>query len=199
MNAIEKSLNDKNEDVRSTAKVFLKSYEGTFPGVKPYYGSTGAPGYFTNQQGEYANLFEIPLPPHVNYAVLRSLDWTSYYPTTYTDSLPNSIPQQVRRDSSRITCEVIYLPAGSGALPGPFTDPWRAQEPVSRIGGRKIARRQIGTKGNNAELVYKFRMRGTQAIGGNTAGGYVGSPVSDDVTLTYFLPNPRILLQEEVD
>ena len=126
-------------------------------------------------------------------------DWTSYYPTTYTDSLPNSIPQRVNDSNSQISCQLTYLPAGAGALPSAFQEPWKTQEPFSRIGGRRIARRQTGLKGNSAELVYTFRMGAAQAIGGNTSGGFVGSPVIDDVTLSYFLPSPRILLQEEVE
>ena len=32
-----------------------------------------------------------------------------------------------------------------------------------------------------------------------TIGGVVQTPVIDDVTLSYYLPNPKILLQEDVD
>ncbi len=173
------------------------AFDGKFPSVRTYYGNT-APGYFTNQQGEYANLFEIPLPPHVDSVVLRSLDWTSYYPTTYTDSTPNSIPARVRQ-TDPIQCEAHFIAPGRGTLPGAFSEPWRVQEPVNRIAGRKAGRRQSGLKGNNAQLAYVFRMRAGQGSTGNTSGGNVATPVIDDVTLTYFLPNPRILLQEEIE
>ena len=66
-------------------RVFLLiAYDGTFPAVRNYYGTGGSQGYFTNQTGEYANVFEVPLPPEVDYVLLRSFDWTSYYPSTFT-------------------------------------------------------------------------------------------------------------------
>ena len=173
-------------------------FDGRFPSVKSYYGSSGSPGYFTNQQGEYANMFEIPLPPHADYVVLRSLDWTSYYPTTYTDSLPNSIPVRVRL-SEPVRCEALYLAPFGEPPVGAFQDPWRQNDPVNRVGGRRASRQASQIVGKNAEFVYKFRMRAAQAATGNTAGGFVASPAIDDVTLTYFLPNPRIVLQETIE
>jgi hypothetical protein len=169
------------------------AFEGRFESVKTFYAGNVSPGYFTNQQGEYANVFEIPLPPYIDSVVLRSLDWTSYYPTTYTDHL-STTTQRVRVEP--MTCEVNFRVAGGGSLPGPFREPWRlTTDPINRVAGRRIARKTGGIMGNNAELVYKFRMPGARA----QRGGVVGSPVIDDVTLTYFLPNPKILLQEDVE
>lgn len=175
------------------------SFEGVFPTVRSYYAGGAAPGYFTNQNAEYANVFEVPLSAQVGFVVLRSLDWTSYYPTFYTDSLPNSIPQSVRM-SETLQCQVTYVPAsGDPAIPGAFTEPWRVQEPTNRVAGRRAARRSTGIRGANVEVFYRFRFRGAQSRTGSTAGGVVGTPVVDDVTLTYFLPNPKILLQEEIE
>ncbi len=63
--------------------------------------------------------------------------------------------------------------------------------------GRIAQKDNVGVLGNNVEVVYTLRMQGGRSPSGNTAGGVVQTPVIDDVTLTYFLPSPRILLQEE--
>ncbi len=174
----------------------LVCFEGTFAAVKQYYGASGSPGYFSQQPGEYTNLFEIPLPPDVDSVLLRSFDWTSYYPTTYTDSRLNSVPQRLQ--ATPITCELNYL-SGNSAPPSQFLEPWRRPSVQNDAAGRTVYRRETGLKGNNAELTYKFRLVGSRAAFGNTAGGVVQTPVIDDVTLTYFLPSPKILSQEEVD
>ncbi|HVR76328.1 MAG TPA: hypothetical protein VMT52_18510 [Planctomycetota bacterium] len=172
----------------------LVTHNSTFLQIRQFYSASGTPGYFSVQPGEYANLFEIPLPPDVDHVILRSFDWTSYYPTTYTDSLPNSSPQ--RLPVTPITCELTY-DAGSAAVPPIFSEPWRQPTVANQVAGRAVYRMRTGLKGNNAELVYKFKMPGARSQQGNSAGGVVQTPVIDDVTLTYFLPSPRILLQEE--
>ena len=78
-------------------------------------------------------------------------------------------------------------------------EPWRSPSVPSPVANKKILREQIGVKGANAELVYKFYLKGSKSLSGNTAGGVVQTPVIDDVTLSYYLPNPKILLQEDVD
>jgi hypothetical protein len=172
------------------------TYEGTFPEVKSAYGGgTALPGYFTNQTGEYANVFEVPLPPDIDQVVLRSFDWTSYYPTTYTDSLPGSVPQ--RLDIRPIECQLSYNSYTSP--PAAFHEPWRHSSVVNPVAGRAVVRRGGGIKGTSAEVVYWFKMYGARAQTGSTAGGVVQTPVIDDVTLSYFLPSPRILQQEEAD
>ncbi len=171
-------------------------YQGTFPQVKRYYGANAGAGYFTQRTGEYANLFEVPLPPGVNTLTLRSLDWTAYYPTTFTDSLPNSTAVQVR--STPLECDVNFNTVGA-RTPRLRGEPWRSPSVPSPVANKKIFREQIGVKGANAELVYKFYLKGAKSLSGNTAGGVVQTPVIDDVTLSYYLPNPKILLQEDVD
>ena len=47
--------------------------------------------------------------------------------------------------------------------------------------------------------MYKFFLKGSKSLSGNTAGGVVQTPVLDDGSLSYYLPNPKILLQEDVD
>ncbi|MBI4606111.1 MAG: hypothetical protein HY721_29445 [Planctomycetes bacterium] len=174
----------------------LISFENTFAGVKQYYGAQGSPGYFSQQPGEYANVFEIPLPADVDHVILRSFDWTSYYPTMYTDSRINSVPQRLQ--TTPIQCELTYNP-GNAALPPTFFEPWRMPSVANQVAGRPVYRRATGLKGNNAELVYKMRLVGSRSQVGNTAGGVVQTPAVDDVTLTYFLPSPRILIQEDAD
>lgn len=136
----------------------------------------------------------MPLPPEVNHVVLRSFDWTSYYPTIYTDSRLNSQPH--RLNVTPMQCEFTFN-AGAAALPPPISEPWRTPSIANQVAGRPIYRRETGLKGNNAEFVYKFRMTGGRSQSGNTVGGVVQTPAIDDVTLTYFLPSPRILFQEE--
>jgi len=170
-------------------------YQGTFPQVKRHYGTAGGAGYFTNRTGEYANLFEIPLPQEVDHIVLRSFDWTSYYPTTFTDSLPNSPARKLVNEPIR--CQLWY-PTPT-ALPPEFDEPWRDTRVTNDVAGRRVYRQQTGMRGRNAEFVYKFSMKGATATTGNAAGGVVQTPVIDDVTLTYYLPSPRILLQEDAD
>jgi hypothetical protein len=174
----------------------LVTYDGTFEEVRSYFGGGVArPGYFSNQTGEYANLMEIPLPPEVDHVVLRSFDWTSYYPTTFTDSLTANAPP-AELAVTPIQCEVTY-DAGGGALPSPFTEPWRRPSTTNDVAGRQVYRRAGSLRTASGEFVYKFRMRGALSQTGNTTGGVVQTPVIDDVTLTYYLPSPKILLQEE--
>ena len=170
-------------------------YQGTFPQVKRYYGSNAGAGYFTQRTGEYANLFEVPLPPGVDSVVLRSIDWTAYYPTTFTDSLPNSTAVQLV--NTPVECETYFR--STNALPPRFRAPWRSPNVRSQISGREIFRPDTGVKGQSAEFVYKFFLKGSKSLSGNTAGGVVQTPVLDDVSLSYYLPNPKILLQEDVD
>jgi hypothetical protein len=170
------------------------AYEGSFLGAKQYYGASGAPGYFTPQTGEYANLFEIALPPDVDHVVLRSFDWTSYYPTLYTDSRTNSVPTPLQLTRG-IECELNYVTPTT--LPAPFDESWHRPSVPNMVAGRTAYWRTGDLKGHKADFVYKFRMHGARSQQGNTAGGVVQTPVIDDVTLTYFLPNPKILIQEE--
>ena len=170
-------------------------YQGTFPQVKRHYGGNAGAGYFTQRTGEYANLFEVPLPSGVDSVALRSFDWTSYYPTTYTDSLPNS--NAVQLVNTPIECEVFFRTPT--ALPPRLREPWRTPNVPSLIASRRAHRQETGLKGQSAEFVYKFFMKGSKSLSGNTAGGVVQTPVLDDVTLSYYLPNPKILLQEDVD
>jgi hypothetical protein len=171
-------------------------FEGGFPQIKRHYGTTSAgAGYFTHRPGEYANLFEIPMPTEVDSVTLRAFDWTSYYPTTYTDSLPNSVAQRLVNEPIR--CQLWYVTRES--LPPQFDEPWRRSQVRNQVAGRRVYRPETGLRGKSAEFVYKFTMRGSRSLTGNTAGGVVQTPVIDDVTLSYYLPSPRILLQEDAD
>ena len=79
-----------------------------------------------------------------------------------------------------------------------FDEVWRRPTVLNVVAGRK-AYANTGSVANRqkAELAYKFTMVGGRSQVGYTAGGVVGSPVLDDVTLTYFLSSPRVLAQEE--
>jgi hypothetical protein len=175
----------------------LVTYTGTFPGVRSYFIPRGSPGYFTNQVGEYANLFEIPLPPGVDRVVLRSFDWTAYYPSFFTDFQTRS---PMKLQIQPITCQVNMI-SHRGA-PSQFQDPWRdaSQATVTnRVAGYEAARREGSRPGSNAELYYRFTINPGRAQAGSLAGGAVQTPAIDDVTLTYYLPDPKILHQEEIE
>jgi hypothetical protein len=174
----------------------LITFENNFLGMKQFYGAQGSPGYFSNLPGEYANVFEIPAPADIDSVTLRSFDWTSYYPTTYADSKPGSVP--LKLPPSPIQCEVYY-PSQNAALPPQFTEPWRRPQTANEVAGRQVFRQSGGLRGASLPFVYKFRMTGARSATGNSGGGVVQTPVIDDVTLTYFLPNPKILQQEEAD
>ncbi len=170
------------------------TYEGTFPSVRNYYGTGGVQGYFSHQPGEYANVFEVPLPPEVDSVALRSFDWTAYYPAMFTTH-----DGQVHRvNTQHMRCQIT---TGRTNI-APFDEPWgvsrrTAWNPVSN---KILQRRESkGLIGMNAELVYQFNIFPGKVQSGSLAGGSVHSPVLDDVTLTYFLPVPKILLQEEAE
>jgi len=172
----------------------LITYEGTFPSVRNYFGS-GAPGYFTNQPGEYANVFEVPLPPEVDHVVLRSFDWTAYYPSFFT----TRVGQTLRIATPHISCQLF---TGRQNIPAFNGEPWYGSNRlIPNLASNKalIRREAEGLIGRNAELVYKFRITSGKVVAGPLAGGSVQTPVIDDVTLTYFLPSPKILLQEEAE
>ena len=168
----------------------LVTYTGTFSGVRNYFSPRGSPGYFSNQAGEYANLFEIPMPPGVDHVVLRSFDWTTYHPTFYTGS--NRAPQKLQ--TSPIECQVILQGSRS---PSKFRDPWRDPSIRNRVSGYPASRRRGSRPGSNAELIYRFTIPPAIAATGSLAGGSMQTPVIDDVTLTYYLSDPKILHQEE--
>jgi hypothetical protein len=175
----------------------LVTYEGIFPSVKQYYGGGGAPGYFTNQEGRYANVFQVPLPPDMDHVILRSFDWTSYYPTLYTDSQANQPPQKLPV-TAPIRAELTFNAGGRGSPPPAFSEPWRQPSVLNLVAGRSAyARSGSIQEQRRADVVYRFSMKASAAQTGNTAGGFVQTPVIDDVTLTYFLPSPKILSQEE--
>ena len=101
---------------------------------------------------------------------------------------------QVR--STPVECELNFkTPRGEPRL----GEAWRMPGTPSPIANKKLLRVKNAIKGANAEVVYKFYLKGAKSLSGNTAGGVVQTPVIDDVTLTYYLPNPKILLQEDVD
>lgn len=175
----------------------LVTFEGTFSAARQFYGGRAAPGYFTTQPGRYANVFEIALPPNVESVVLRTFDWTSYYPVLYTDSRLNSVPQPFPTKAP-IRCRLLFN--SDTTPPAEFSEPWRQPTVVNLVAGRRVfASSGSVEKRRKAEVVYDFTLIGARPQTGRTAGGVVGTPVIDDVTLTYFLPHPRILQQEEVE
>lgn len=172
----------------------LITYTGTFAGVRNYFVPRGAPGYFSHRSGDYANLMEVPLPPGVDHVVLRSFDWTAYWPSSYTGN--NRQPQKLTVEP--IQCQVLV---NSARVPGRFRDPWRDMGTVpNKVAGYTAGRATGDARlGSNAPLVYRFTIPPARAVAGSMAGGSVQTPVIDDVTLTYYLADPKILHQEEVD
>lgn len=172
------------------------TFEGSFLTSRAFYGGRAAAGYFSVQPGEYANVFEVPLPPDADQVILRTLDWTSYYPTLYTDSRPGSVPQAFSQKPP-IVCQVQFRTDGSP--PGEFSEPWRQPTVPNRVAGRRAFRGDTVELRRKVEVAYRFTIPGYRAQTGNQAGGVVQTPAIDDVTLTYFLPHPKVLLVEEDD
>jgi hypothetical protein len=116
----------------------------------------------------------------------------------YTDSRINQQPQRLNKLPMR--CDLGGTNFIGESAPQEFQEPWTQPGVINQVAGRRVYRRSGDvSKGNKAELVYKFKFQGAKSQTGNTGGGTVQTPAIDDVTLTYFLPNPKILLQEEVD
>ena len=172
------------------------AYTGTFSTVRRYFVPRGAPGYFSNQTGTYANVFDIPLPPEIDHVVMRSFDWTSYYPTFFTGGGANiRAPVALRTEQIRGQAQL-----GGKVNPSGLSEGWRTPMIRTAVSNKRCVRRQSkGLLGRSAELVYKFTIPPGVTQTGSMAGGAVQPPVIDDVTATYFLPDARILHQEEVD
>jgi hypothetical protein len=172
------------------------AYTGTFSTVRRYFVPRGAPGYFSSQAGTYANVFEVPLPPEIDHVVLRSFDWTSYYPTFFTGGGANvRAPVALRTEQIRGQAQL-----GGKVNPSGLSEGWRTPMVRTAVSNKRCVRRQSkGLLGRSAELVYKFTLPPGITQTGSMAGGAVQTPVIDDVTVTYFLPDARILHQEEVD
>ncbi|MCZ6682296.1 MAG: hypothetical protein O7B26_03870, partial [Planctomycetota bacterium] len=173
----------------------LITYTGTFQSVKRYFVTSGSPGYFTNQTGVYANVMRVPLPPEVDHIVMRSFDWTSYYPSFFWGNFTTRTPDRLRVNP--ILCSILL----GRDNPQPFNEVWQRPNIRNPVAGKPVLRSLggKGLKGRNAELVYEFRIPPAIQTTGAMGGGSVATPIIDDVTATYFLPNPRILYQEEVD
>ncbi len=170
----------------------LVTYNGTFSGAKRYY-TQSTPGYFTNKKGEYVNIMEIPMPPEVDHVVMRSFDWTSYYPSFFWGNMTTRAPAKLNVQPVQVQ---VYL----GRDTQTFQEPWRQPNLRNRIAGRRAIRPQArGIVGRPAELTYRFQLTPARMLGGSLAGGSVATPVIDDVTATYYLPNPRVIYQEEED
>jgi len=149
-------------------------------------------GYFTTKPGRYHNMFQITLPQGAEAVRLRSFTWTEYQPPFYHGPRGNVVP--VRDAPVRAT---VYVAGEPRRFPGA---PWREVSGVARnrLGG-VILRRPTGRGVANepVEVVYEFDMvaaRGT----GNYGAVAVGTPIIDDVTLTYFLPSVEILSWEDL-
>lgn len=172
------------------------AYSGTFSSVRRYFAPRGAPGYFTNQPGTYANVFEIPLPPEIEHVVMRSFDWTSYYPTFYTGGGASiRAPVNLRVEQIRGQAQL-----GGKVNPSGLSEGWRTPMTRTAVSNRPCVRRQSrGLLGRNAELAYKFTIPPGITQTGTLAGGAMQTPAIDDVTATYYLPDPKILHQEELD
>jgi hypothetical protein len=175
----------------------LVCYEGQFASIKQYYGATGSPGYFSVQPSEYANVFEVPLPPDVDHAILRVVRLDVLLPDHVHGFAPPVDRAAAQHPADRVRVHVqcgrrLERAENAGRAVATAGSPQRGVRPA-RVPAAD------GLRGNNAQFVYKMRMFGSISNVGNTAGGMVQTPVVDDVTLTYFLPSPRILLQEEAD
>ncbi|MBN1419921.1 MAG: hypothetical protein JXP34_14165 [Planctomycetes bacterium] len=160
---------------------------GTFEIVRRTLGRQ--PGYYTNQNATYANLFEIPVPSNVETVLLRAFTWTEYHsPFYWSASAPLSL------EAGRVQCEVQADQRIT------MTGPWKetGNFAANDMAGRSLTvRSRQGDVGRTAKLIYRFSMSAGRARGGHYGMAPVSSPVIDDVTVSYFLPTPQVLIREE--
>lgn len=179
--AVERARSIKRVVANATIDEFV-SFQGVY-NPRPH-------GYFTDKPGIYANSFEIPFPDGIERIRLRSFTWTQYVPALWSGI-------GVDWQDSNMSMSVINA-GGSGrekTLRDPGADTASnlgvAGSWIYPTGGRNL-------EGRTGELVYEVRMLGARGQG-PSGGKTVGSPVLDDVTLTYYLPSAEYILTESVE
>ena len=147
----------------------LVCFEGRFPSVKTYYGGRALRAT-SPSSAEYANVFEIPLPPgrgprHAPVLRLDRLlpDDVHGLPHEPAAAAAPEDPDPVRPHGHELRRRV-RAPGVPRAV-----DPARRHRTRWREGASS-ARAGDVSKGNKAELVYKFKIQGSQSQRGEHGG-----------------------------
>ena len=141
--------------------------------------------------GTYEQRMNVPFPGNVDRIRLGSFLFTGYVPKEYNDADPG------KYGGGRL--EVLLLKDGR-PLQAFGAGGWVFNENALR-GGFSVTADPNGLTPQgtpiylNKDEILSYRVRFLPA---RNALGNVASPVLDDVTLTYFLPKAKVLLQEEV-
>ncbi len=155
------------------------SFSGGY--VAPY----GPTGYFTDRQAKYVNGFEIPFPEGVNRVRLRSLTWSVQPPLMYASS-----PVTWRNGFEMKAYNIDNRPSAVSLI-----DPGSDSVLNENLAGRWVYAKGDNLAGRVGQIVYEATMRG--ATGSGPFGGKViGTPVLEDVTLSYYLPSAQVLVSE---
>ncbi len=150
-------------------------------------------GYFTTNMGRYHNVFEISLPQGSEAVRLRSFTWTEYHMPFYHGPRGNV----VRVNKTPVQANVYLRGIGFRRFP---RAPWLEVSGVARnlLGGIVLQKPTgRGLANEPLQIVYRFDMVADKGTG-NYGAVAVGTPVIDDVTLTYFLPATQILSWEDL-
>lgn len=169
---------------------------GTVDDVRFYTGvqvpSSNQPAERYEEVGQWVNEFDLTpyFPTNVTEITLGQLSFTAYLPTAYAgENFPNGT------GSVTVTAAIV----DSTGNPKQTFPNWVAG--YSTIGSDKVYFPLVTDTGQPVTITKGDRLQYTVEItaGRNTAGYNVVSPVVDDVSLVYFLPNSRVLLQERVN
>lgn len=169
---------------------------GTVDDVRFYSGvqipNQNQPAERFEEVGNWVNEFDLTpyFPQGVTEITLGQLTFTAYLPTYYAaERFPNGT-------GSVIVTAAIVDAAGNPKMTFPN---WAAV--YDALGSDKVAFPLLTDTGAPVTVLKGDRLVYTVEInaGRNQAGYNVVSPVVDDVSLVYFLPNSRVLLQERVN
>jgi hypothetical protein len=141
--------------------------------------------------GVYEQRIDVPFPGNVKRLRLGTFQFTGYMPKEYNDADP------AKMGGARIE---VTLAKDQKTMAVFGASGWRFDD-TRLIGGFSITENPNGFSprgkpvylDRDEALTYRVHMRPARSALGN-----VGTPMLDDVTLTYFLPKVKVLHQEEV-
>ena len=154
--------------------------------------SISEPAMRFEEEGQWVGEFDLSpyFPLTVDTITLGALTFTAYLPTYYgAEKFPNG------RGSVLVSAQIVDR-AGRPKMTFPT---WQAN--FDALGSDKVCFPFFTDTGAPVTVVKGDRVVYTVLVTAatNARGYFVASPVVDDVSLVYFLPNSRILLQERVN
>jgi hypothetical protein len=142
--------------------------------------------------GQWVNEFDLSpyFPTNVDQITLGQLSFNAYLPRYYAgENFPNGTGSVI------VTAQIV----DSAGVPKQTFPNWAAN--YDAIGSDKVYFPLVTDTGAPVTVVKGDRLQYTIEItaGRNQAGYNVLTPIVDDVSIVYFLPNSRVLLQERVN